>query len=127
MAHFAQIDENNIVTRVVVIANEDTADENGVEDESIGIAFCKSLWGEDTNWVQTSYNANFRHNYAGIGFKYDPEYDAFIPPRRWDSWTLNTETFTWDPPIPAPDMTHSVYCWDEDAYQADNTKGWFLC
>lgn len=66
MAHFAEIDNNNKVLRVVVISNQDTSDENGIEKEEIGIAFCKSLWGENTNWVQTSYNHNFRNKFAGI-------------------------------------------------------------
>lgn len=67
MAHFAEIDKNNIVGNVIVIADKDTSDENGIEKEEIGIAFCKSLFGENTNWVQTSYNANFRGKFAGRG------------------------------------------------------------
>lgn len=78
MAHFAQLDENNKVIQVIVIADKDTADDKGVEKEEIGIAFCKSLFGDDTKWVQTSYNANFRGIYAGIGDTYDEENDVFI-------------------------------------------------
>ena len=70
MAHFAQLDENNIVTQVIVVGNSDTADVNGVESENIGVAFCQSLLGAETNWKQTSYNANMRGNYAGVGMKY---------------------------------------------------------
>ena len=70
MAHFAQLDENNVVTQVIVVGNSDTADVNGVESESIGVAFCQQLLGADTNWKQTSYNANMRGNYAGIGYTY---------------------------------------------------------
>jgi hypothetical protein len=80
MAHFAQINSDNIVEQVIVINNEVIEDENGVEQESIGIAFCKSLFGEDTEWVQTSYNHNFRGRYAGIGFTYDKTTDEFIAP-----------------------------------------------
>ena len=80
MAHFAQLDENNIVTQVIVVSNQDTSTEDGVENENIGIQFCRSLFGENTNWKQTSYNAKFRYNYAGIGYTYDPIDDAFIAP-----------------------------------------------
>jgi hypothetical protein len=88
MAHFAALDENNVVTQVIVVANEDTADVNGNEVEEIGVAFCKKLLGADTNWKQTSYNTYFnthkggktpfRANYAVIGGKYDEELDVFL-------------------------------------------------
>jgi hypothetical protein len=78
MAHFAQLDENNIVTQVIVVNNSELLDENGNESEAKGTAFCQSLFGG--NWKQTSYNANFRKNYAGIGFTYDPVADEFNPP-----------------------------------------------
>lgn len=76
MAHFAELDSNNVVLRVVVIANKDTADANGVEKEHIGQAHCEKLFGG--RWVQTSYNGNFRGCYAGIGMKYDDVSDSFI-------------------------------------------------
>ena len=78
MAHFAEIDQDNKVLRVVVVANEDTADENGNEVEQIGKDFCNRLLGG--NWVQTSYNGNFRGKYAGIGDIYDPVLDVFVLP-----------------------------------------------
>lgn len=78
MAHFAQLDENNVVTQVIVVANAELMD-NGVESEAKGAAFCQSLFGG--NWKQTSYNGNIRKNYAGIGFTYDSDRDAFIPPK----------------------------------------------
>ena len=81
MAHFAQLDENNVVTQVIVVSNDDTSDSNGVEAESIGVAFCQKLFGANTNWKQTSYNGNIRGNYAGIGYSYNAELDAFIPPQ----------------------------------------------
>lgn len=80
MAHFAELDENNVVVRVIVVNNKDTSDENGVEKEEIGVAFCKSLFGEDTKWVQTSYNGNIRGRYAGIGDTYDAKSDTFVCP-----------------------------------------------
>lgn len=78
MAHFAQLDENNTVLQVIVIADKDTSDDKGVEKEEIGIAFCKSLFGEDTKWVKTSYNATKRGSFAGVGDLYDEENDEFI-------------------------------------------------
>lgn len=70
MAHFARV-ENNLVREVIVVNNDVIKDKNGVEQESIGIAFCKSLYGEDTQWLQTSYNGSFRGKYAGSGDKWD--------------------------------------------------------
>jgi hypothetical protein len=77
MAHFAELDENNIVKRVIVVHNNELLD-NGVESEAKGIQFCQSLYGG--NWVQTSYNSNFRNKYAGIGYRYDSITDEFISP-----------------------------------------------
>ena len=121
MAHFAQLDENNVVTQVIVVANEDTSDVNGNEVEEIGVAFCKKLLGADTNWKQTSYNNNFRVRYAGISYTYNAELDAFIAPKPFESWVLNTETADWESPVgPAPALTEaeiearSFYRWDEE-------------
>ena len=79
MAHFAELDENNIVLRVIVVDNNDCKDENGNESEAVGIAFCQNLLGGV--WKQTSYNNNFRQKYAGIGYYYNEELDAFLPPQ----------------------------------------------
>jgi len=101
MAHFAQLDENNKVLQVIVVANEELM-ENGAESEHKGIAFCKTLLGADTNWVQTSYNATIRKNYAGIGYLYDPIRDAFIPPKPENideiEFILNEDTCLWELP-----------------------------
>jgi hypothetical protein len=78
MAHFAELDKDNTVLRVLVIDNDVVHDENGLEVEELGIAFCKKLFGEDTNWVQTSYNHNFRGQFAGIGDVYDKENNVFV-------------------------------------------------
>jgi hypothetical protein len=110
MAHFAQLNEENLVTQVIVVANQDTADQDGVENEAIGIEFCTNLLGG--KWVQTSYNANIRKNYAGIGYKYDAALDAFIPPQPFASWTLNNETAQWEAPTPYP-TDDKRYTWDE--------------
>lgn len=79
MAHFAEIDENNIVKRVIVVNNEVLLDENNVEQEHLGIEFCKNLFSG--NWIQTSYNSKFRKEFAGIGFIYDAENDCFQRPK----------------------------------------------
>ena len=110
MAHFAQLNEENLVTQVIVVANQDTADQDGVENEAIGIEFCTNLLGG--RWKQTSYNANIRKNYAGVGYKYDAALDAFIPPQPFTSWTLNNETAQWEAPTPYP-TDDKRYTWDE--------------
>jgi len=110
MAHFAELDDNGVVLRVIVVGNKDTADANGVEKESIGKAFCERLFGG--NWVQTSYNGNFRKRYAGIGYKYYPGLDAFVPPEPYPSWSLNSEAADWEPPVPMP-TDGKMYAWDE--------------
>jgi hypothetical protein len=122
LAHFCRLDENNIVTQVIVVANEDTTDTNGVEVEEIGVAFCKKLLGAETNWKQTSYNGNFRVRYAGISYTFSEELNAFIPPSPFESWILNEETADWQSPVgPAPALTEaeiearSFYRWDEEA------------
>lgn len=116
MGHFAQIDENNIVQQVLVVVNEVITDENGNESEQLGIDFLKSLYGEETQWVQTSYNGSFRKNYAYSGCTYDSERDAFIQPKPWNSWLLNEETCRWEPPISIPDETQP-YVWNEDSLE----------
>ena len=122
MAHFASLDENNIVTAVNVIANSDCLDGDGNESEAVGITFCKSLWGDDTIWKQTSYNDNFKKQYAAVGGKYDPVRNEFIDPQPFSSWTLSA-TNDWTPPKAKPDDGKD-YLWDESAYQADNEDGW---
>jgi len=109
LAHFAKI-ENNVVTQVIVVANKDTADANGVEKEYIGAAFCEKLFGG--TWKQTSYNGNFRKNYAGIGYTYNADIDAFVPPKPFASWVLNNETAQWEAPVPMPEG--GMYSWDEE-------------
>ena len=132
MAHFAKLDENNVVTQVIVVDNKDITDPHtGQEDEILGIAFCKKLLGGI--WKQTSYNNSMRVRYAGIGYSYNAALDAFVPPQPHDSWTLDNETADWVSPLgAAPELTEaevearSFYRWDEEAYQADNTTGWVL-
>lgn len=117
MAHFAQLDENNVVIQVIVVANEELLDETGQESEAKGIEFCKSLFkNETTNWVQTSYNHKFRKRYAGIGFSYNPTLNAFIPPKPYPSWTLDAEKQDWVSPVPFP-QDDKFYYWSEATQQ----------
>jgi hypothetical protein len=109
MAHFAELDENNVVKRVIVVANADTADANGNEVESIGVAFCQKLLGG--NWKQTSYNGSIRKNYAGIGYAYRADIDAFVAPQPYPSWTLDANA-QWQAPVPMP-TDGKMYSWDE--------------
>ena len=113
MAHFAKLDENNVVLEVNVVNNSDCMDANGVEREEIGIAFLVQWSGGYPYWKQTSYNGNIRKNYAGIGFTYDAERDAFIPPQPFESWVLNEETCRWDAPTPMP-QDGEMYMWNEE-------------
>ncbi|CAB4170846.1 hypothetical protein UFOVP908_158 [uncultured Caudovirales phage] len=113
MAHFTQLNDDSIVLRVLVVNNDAIGNLQFPESEPVGVAFCQSIFGNTTVWKQTSYNANFRKNYAGIGFNYDSVLDAFIAPKPYPSWTLNTETCRWKPPVPHPN-DGKIYTWDED-------------
>jgi hypothetical protein len=115
MAHFAKI-ENNVVTQVIVVDNKDCADASGVEKEYIGAAFCERLLGG--TWKQTSYNGSIRKNYAGVGYAFDAERDAFIPPKPYISWLLNEDTCLWEAPVAMPADAGTGeppkrYTWDE--------------
>jgi hypothetical protein len=110
MAHFAELDENNIVKQVVVVHNNELLDENGNESEAKGIQFCQSLFGG--NWIQTSYNGKIRKNYAGVNYSYDKESDVFIQPTPFESWVLNRNTYLWEAPVPIPN-DGKPYSWDE--------------
>jgi len=111
MAHFAEIGLNNTVLRVIVVHNNELLDEAGVEQEAKGAEFCRSLFGG--TWVQTSYNGNMRKNFAGMGYTYDSQRDAFIPPKPYASWALDEGTCRWQASVPMP--TDGVYRWDEDS------------
>jgi hypothetical protein len=111
MSHFAKIDENNVVTQVVVVDNKDTADAFGVEKEHIGAAHLEKILGG--TWKQTSYNGNIRKNYAGIGYTYRADIDAFVPPKPFASWLLNANA-QWEAPVAMP-TDGNMYTWDEEA------------
>jgi hypothetical protein len=114
MAHFAQLDENNVVTQVIVVNNNELL-VDGVESEDKGIAFCQSLFGG--NWKQTSYNGTIRKNYAGIGYTYDVANDWFYAPQPYPSWILDADA-KWQPPVPRP-IDSKIYFWNEETLSWD--------
>ena len=105
MAHFAQIDENNIVTQVLVVP--DNAEDRGQD-------YLANDLGLGGTWVQTSYNNRIRKNYAGVGFTYDANRDAFIAPKPFDSWLLDEDTCRWEAPVAYP-TDGVMYTWNEEA------------
>lgn len=158
MAHYAELDSNNIVLQVIVVRNEDCLDENGQESETAGINYLKSIFGENRTWLKTSYNTRanvyytgynpdvisedqskaLRKNYAGIGFSYNAEFDAFIEPKPYPSWILNTNKFVYEPPIPRPsdhmqpDYVNNIikfYNWDENSvswtFESTTIPDWY--
>ena len=119
MAHFAELNSDNIVVQVVVIGNDNIIDDDGNESEEKGKLYCQYLFGGGT-WVQTSYNKNFRKNFAGEGAEWRPDLDGFVLPKEqvaFQSWTLNETTCQWEAPIPHPDGTNEGYDWDEENQQ----------
>ena len=125
MASFAKLNSENIVITVESVVNEVLKDSNGIEQEQLGIDFLKTLYNEpNAIWKQTSYNTHsgnhtlgavpFRKNFAGIGYTYDENRDAFIPPKPFDSWTLNESTCMWNPPVPYPN-NGQLYIWNEQS------------
>jgi len=112
MAHFAKLGVGNIIERVEVVSNDIAT------TEQAGVDFLNNLYNTRDVWKQTSYNGNIRKNYAGVGFKYDQTRDAFIPPKPYNSWTLNETTCRWEAPVayPADDKN---YIWNEETTSWD--------
>ena len=131
MAHFAELNNNNVVQRVIVVSNKNTSDENGVEDENIGIAFCKTLYGSDTNWRQCSRSLSIRRKYPAPGDLYVESSDVFVYPKPFKSWTLDSDAY-WQPPVEPPTLTDEqveqgyYYEWNETEYQNNSENGWDL-
>ena len=129
MAHFAKIGVGNVVVKVHVVSNDVAT------SEQAGVDFLNNLYKSRDVWVQTSYNTKsgvhlnggtpFRKNYAGVGYTYDQSRDAFIPPKKYKSWTLNETTCLWDPPVAKPELTEeqinnkNYYSWNEETQQWD--------
>jgi len=115
MAKFAEIDENNVIIQIIVVAEEDCLDENENHSEAVGEAFCQNLFNSSNLWKQTSYPNNINKSGAGVGYFYDAELDVFIPPQPYPSWTLNSKIYQWECPVPYP-ADSPYYIWDEDAF-----------
>ena len=120
MAHYAQINSSDVVVQVLVMDNDMETNEG----EAACIAWLQDKVHADS-WVKTSYNNNIRKQYAGVGYTYDSSKDKFIAPQPYASWALDSSD-DWQPPIAMPDdaSADKRYRWDEDVYQADNSKGW---
>jgi len=112
MAHFARLDSDNKVIEIHVLNNAEITDEDGVEQEQLGIDFLSNLHGVE-EWKQTSYNGKFRKNYASKGYTYDSARDAFYPPQPFPSWILDEDTCIWEPPTASP-ADGKLYAWIED-------------
>ena len=119
MAYFAKLGTGNIVEQVISINNSVITDANGVEQEQLGNDFINKLYNTRDVWKQTSYNNNIRKNYAGVGYTYDQQRDAFIPPKPYNSWVLNEDTCLWNAPVAEPELTqeqidnNNYYSWNE--------------
>jgi len=114
MAHFAKLGTGNIILKVEVVSNDIAL------TEQAGVDFLNNLYGTRDVWKQTSYNGNIRKNYAGVGYTYDQTRDAFIPPKPFNSWTLNETTCLWEAPTSKPELTQeqidngNKYIWNEE-------------
>jgi hypothetical protein len=119
MAYFAKLGTGNIVENVISINNSVITDANGIEQEQLGVDFINKLYNTRDVWKQTSYNNKIRKNYAGIGYQYDQQRDAFIPPKPFNSWILNEDTCRWEAPVAMPELTQeqidnkNYYAWNE--------------
>lgn len=114
MAHFAKLDDNNVVIEVNVVNNKDINNLEFPFSESVGIKFLENWSGGYKKWRQTSYSGSFRKNFAAIGYTFDERNDGFVPPKYYDSWVLNKTTCLWEPPVLYPDDGKN-YFWDEDS------------
>jgi hypothetical protein len=118
MAYFAKLGTGNIIETVISINNSVITDSNGIEQEQLGVDFINKLYNTRDVWKQTSYNNNFRKNYAGIGFQYDQTRDAFIAPKPYNSWILNEDTCKWEAPFAKP-QDENRYTWNESTLTWD--------
>jgi hypothetical protein len=116
MAYFAKLGTGNIIENVISINNSVITDANGIEQEQLGVDFINKLYNTRDVWKQTSYNNNIRKNYAGIGYTYDQQRDAFIAPKPFNSWVLNEQTCQWQSPVAMPTAEleeNQYYSWNE--------------
>ena len=121
MAYFAKLGTGNIIEQVISINNSVITDSNGIEQEQLGVDFINKLYNTRDVWKKTSYNNNIRKNYAGIGFQYDQQRDAFIPPKPYNSWVLNEDTCRWIAPVAYP-QDDNKYIWNESTLTWDTVE-----
>ena len=131
MAYFAKLGDGNIVEQVIYINNDVIIDSNGIEQEQLGVDFINNLYKTNDVWKQTSYNSNFRKNYASVGYSYDQQRDVFLKPKPFDSWLFNEETLEWEAPVVYPETytlnlldeqgnpTKDIYYWNENKRKWD--------
>ena len=123
MAHYAFLDENNIVTSVIVGLDEtEDTDMEQAYSEVKGQVCKRTSYNTQANTHRTE-GIPFRKNYAGVGYSYSEELDAFIPPRPFASWLLDEATCTWSAPVPYP-SDGKLYLWNESVHKTDSTSGW---
>jgi hypothetical protein len=118
MAYFAKLGTGNIIEKVISINNSVITDSNGIEQEQLGVDFINKLYNTRDVWKQTSYNRTFRKNYAGVGYQYDQQRDAFIAPKPFNSWILNKDTCRWEAPVAYP-QDDNRYTWNESTLTWD--------
>ena len=121
MAYFAKLRTGNIVEQVISINNSVITNSNGIQQEQLGVDFINKLYNTRDVWKQTSYNNNFRKNYAGTGYQYDQQRDAFIPPKPFNSWILNEDTCLWNAPVAKP-QDEKRYTWNESTLTWDKVE-----
>ena len=121
MAHFAKLNENNVVLEVHVVNTDILLDNQGIEREELGISFLIQWSKGYPYWKQTSYNGKFRKHFASTGYIYNDKLDAFIPPQPFKSWSLNEETCLWEPPVVMP-TEGGPYQWNEDILNWEKIK-----
>lgn len=123
MAHFAELNETNEIIRVLVVSNDDICDEQGNEQETVGIALAKKLTGSTNTWIQVSYNGSFRRQYPkSPGYVYDPSLDVLIEPSPYPSWVLDENAY-WQAPVPKPDDEEGfVFTWNEETQTWDKIQ-----
>ena len=131
MAYFSKFGAGNIVEQIISINNSVITDDNGVEQEQLGVDFINHLYKTNDVWKQTSYNSSFRKRYAGVGYSYDEQRNVFLKPKPFDSWLLNEETLEWEAPVVYPEtytlnlldeqgnLTKDIYYWNENRRKWD--------
>jgi len=126
MAHFAEVDQNDKVLRVVVVDDDVLRDADGRHNELLGQTYLRKIFknenSENKTWYQTSYNGTLRVRFAGVGYTYNKELDAFLTPRPFESWLLNETTYSWEPPVDMPDNGNR-YVWNEVIMEWQQPEG----